>query len=148
MRVVLQRVTHARVVQVDVTPQRQAAIARGLVLLAGFRAEDTPATLRWMAAKCASLRVFEDDAGAMNLSVADVGGAILTVPNFTLYGDARKGRRPGFSAAAAPEQAEALFEAFVACLRDTGVSVEAGFFQTHMRVALENDGPVTLLLER
>lgn len=147
MRVVLQRVVGARVRRVDGASE-EAGIDHGLLLLAGFTPSDTHETLRWMATKCAGLRVFEDETGAMNLAVDDVGGAILVVPNFTLYGDARKGRRPGFSTAAPPEQATRLFDQFVALLRETGVPVHAGFFQTHMRVALENDGPVTLFLER
>ena len=148
MRVVLQRVTRARVSQVDVTPHRVAAIDHGLVLLAGFRATDHSSVLRWMADKCATLRVFEDEAGAMNRCVTEEAGAILVVPNFTLYGDASKGRRPSFTEAAAPTQAQALFDEFVACLVATGVPVQVGFFQTHMRVEIHNDGPVTLFLER
>jgi D-tyrosyl-tRNA(Tyr) deacylase len=148
MRVVLQRVSMACVTQVASTPPRSVAIDQGLVLLAGFRAVDDAAVLQWMAQKCATLRVFEDAAGAMNRSVGDVGGAILVVPNFTLYDDAGKGRRPSFTAAAPPAQAQALIEAFVACVQGTGVPVHAGFFQTHMQVALTNDGPVTLFLER
>jgi len=147
MRVVLQRVVQARVECLDAT-HAAAAIDHGLVVLAGFRASDTPETLRWVAEKCAALRVFEDDAGAMNLSVGDVGGSLLVVPNFTLYGDARKGRRPSFTEAAPPEQATALFDAFLECVRATGVPVRHGFFQTHMRVTIHNDGPVTLFLER
>ena len=148
MRVVLQRVTEARVSQVDISPHRVAAIGQGLVLLAGFQSADDSTVLRWMAEKCAGLRVFEDEAGAMNLALSDVGGAVLVVPNFTLYGDARKGRRPSFTAAAAPELAQALFDEFVTCLAATGVPVQAGFFQTHMQVEIHNDGPITLVLER
>jgi D-tyrosyl-tRNA(Tyr) deacylase len=147
MRVVLQRVASARVRRLD-GDSEEAGIDTGLLLLAGFCASDTPDTLRWMAEKCAGLRVFEDGDGAMNRAVDEVGGAILVVPNFTLYGDARKGRRPSFSNAAPPQQAAALFDAFVDLLRGSGVSVQVGFFQSHMRVALENDGPVTLFLER
>lgn len=148
MRVVLQRVRKARVTQVDATPPRSASIDQGLVLLAGFCPTDDSSVLRWMADKCSTLRVFEDTSGSMNCSLADVGGALLVVPNFTLYGDARKGRRPSFSGAASPAQAEALFDEFVATLRSNGIPIEAGFFQSHMHVELDNDGPVTLFLER
>ena len=123
-------------------------IGPGLVLLAGFRAEDDEATLRWMAEKCLALRVFPDSQGALNKSVGDCDGALLVVPNFTLYGDARKGRRPSFTQAAPPEVASRLFDTFVHLLRAGPVPVEAGWFQEHMHLELVNDGPVTLLLER
>jgi D-tyrosyl-tRNA(Tyr) deacylase len=101
-----------------------------------------------VAAKIAGLRVFDDDAGKMNLSLADVGGALLVVSQFTLYGDARKGRRPSFSDAAAPEHAEPLVDWFVDCLRRAGFTVATGVFGAHMEVAIHNDGPVTLLVEK
>jgi D-tyrosyl-tRNA(Tyr) deacylase len=149
VRVVVQRVAGAAVRRVDAAGAAAAArIGPGLLLLAGFRAADDDATLAWMAEKVLGLRIFADDAGAMNRSVAEVGGALLVVPNFTLYGDARKGRRPSFTEAAAPARAAERFDAFVALLRRGPVPVESGFFQAHMHVELVNDGPVTLLLER
>ncbi len=148
MRVVIQRVTRATVRRIDIEPPAAAHIGSGLLLLAGFRAGDDDAVLRWMAEKCLGLRIFADDAGAMNRSVEEAGGALLVVPNFTLYGDARKGRRPGFSDAAPPEVAAQYFERFVAHLRAGPVPVQTGFFQTTMQVELVNDGPVTLLIER
>jgi D-tyrosyl-tRNA(Tyr) deacylase len=148
VRVVVQRVTRAVVRRVDPPPPAEAGIGAGLLLLAGFRPEDDAATLRWMAEKCFGLRIFPDDAGAMNRSVAEAGGAILAVPNFTLYGDARRGRRPSFAEAAPPEQAARCFEAFVAELRCGPVPVASGFFQAHMQVELVNEGPVTVILER
>ena len=151
MRVVVQRVTRAAVRRVEAGAAEapsEARIGPGLLLLAGFRAGDDAAVLRWMAEKCLGLRVFADDTGAMNRSVAECGGAILAVPNFTLYGDARKGRRPGFADAAPAELAAERFAAFVRELRRGPVPVEIGFFQAHMHVELVNDGPVTLVLER
>jgi D-tyrosyl-tRNA(Tyr) deacylase len=126
----------------------EASIGRGLLLLAGFRAVDDAAVIDWMADKCLGLRIFSDAAGAMNLGVADIGGSLLVVPNFTLYGDARKGRRPSFTDAAPPDVATRLFDAFVASLRRGPVPVATGFFQAAMHVELVNDGPVTILLER
>lgn len=165
MRVVVQRVTQAAVclvadavadaagvadaaaaAQADATSPR--AIGPGLVLLVGFRAADDEPTLRWMAAKCLALRLFPDASGALNRSVDAVGGALLVVPNFTLYGDARKGRRPSFTQAAPPPLATRLFARFVELLRAGPVPVVSGWFQAHMHVQLVNDGPVTLLLER
>ena len=148
MRVVAQRVSHAAVRRVDVEPPLEARIGPGLLLLAGFTASDDEAALDWMAEKCLGLRVFADAAGAMNRSVVEAAGALLVVPNFTLYADARRGRRPSFTGAAPPEQADLLFSTFVTRLRRGPVQVEAGYFQAHMRVELVNDGPVTLLLER
>ena len=148
MRVVIQRVTRATVRRVDVDPPEAAHIGSGLLLLAGFRVGDDDAVLRWMAEKCLGLRVFADDAGAMNRSVEDVGGALLVVPNFTLYGDPRQGRRPSFTDAAPPAVACERFDRFVACLRRGPVPVQIGFFQAAMQVELVNDGPVTLLIER
>ena len=119
----------------------------GLCALVGVTHDDTSAAARKLADKLWHLRVFEDDAGAMNLSCADVGGGMLVVSQFTLYGDASKGRRPSFIAAARPEVAEPLVEEVVAALRELGATVATGRFRTHMDVALVNDGPVTLLLE-
>jgi D-tyrosyl-tRNA(Tyr) deacylase len=148
VRVVVQRVSRAAVRRVDGVAAGEAGIERGLLLLAGFRADDDGAALSWMADKCLGLRIFADDAGAMNRSLAEIGGALLVVPNFTLYGDARRGRRPSFSAAAPPAVASRLFDTFVATLRRGPVPVVTGFFQAAMHVESVNDGPVTLLLER
>lgn len=145
MRVLLQRVTHA---EVRVDRRVAGAIARGLLVLAGFAPTDTEAELAWMAEKIASLRLFADDAGKMNLALADVGGALLVVSQFTLYGDASRGRRPSFVAAAEPGAARALYERFVLLLGERGARVETGEFGAMMEVELVNDGPVTLWLER
>jgi len=144
MRIVLQRVAQAEVV---VEERRVAAIGRGLLLLVGFAPGDGVAEIEYWARRIPELRIFEDAEGKMNLSVADLGGKILAVPNFTLLADVQKGRRPSFSPAAAPEQAAALFAQFVAALRDRGLAVETGEFGAHMHVALVNDGPVTLILD-
>ncbi|KPK03155.1 MAG: D-tyrosyl-tRNA(Tyr) deacylase [Gemmatimonadota bacterium] len=145
MRVVLQRVSRA---SVSVGSRVVGEIGRGFVLLAGFRDSDGEEQLQWMADKVAGLRLFPDDDGKMNRSLGDVGGAVLVVSQFTLYGDARKGRRPSFVEAAPPEQAEPLYERFGAALVERGLRVETGEFGALMEVALVNDGPVTLLLER
>jgi D-tyrosyl-tRNA(Tyr) deacylase len=148
VRAVVQRVARAVVRRVDVEPPEEARIERGAVVLAGFCATDEDAVLAWMADKVLGLRIFADADGALNRSVGEVGGALLVVPNFTLYGDASKGRRPSFTAAAPPGQAAERFAAFLARLRRGTVAVEAGWFQAHMHVELVNDGPVTILLER
>jgi D-tyrosyl-tRNA(Tyr) deacylase len=145
MRIVLQRVSRA---SVTVAGAVTGAIGRGYLLLVGFTPADTPATVAWMAEKVVGLRLFPDAEGKMNLPLAEVDGAVLVVSQFTLYGDARKGRRPSFVDAAGPEQAVPLYEAFLAALRGHRVRVEAGVFGAMMDVALMNDGPVTLLLER
>lgn len=145
MRVLLQRVSQAHV---TVNGRIVGQIQRGFVILLGVTHDDTQAEADWLAAKVAGLRVFEDAAGKMNASLADVAGALLVISQFTLYGDARKGRRPSFSHAARPEQAEPLVDYFVAQLRGRGFQVETGVFGAHMDVAIYNDGPVTLLLER
>ena len=124
------------------------AIGRGFVVLAGFAPSDGEPTLAWMAEKLGGLRVFGDAEGKMNLGIAEAGGAKLVVSQFTLYGDASKGRRPSFVGAAPPEQAEALYERFLALLRERGLRVETGRFGAMMDVELVNDGPVTLLLDR
>jgi D-tyrosyl-tRNA(Tyr) deacylase len=124
------------------------AIDRGFLLLVGITHTDTEATVQWMAEKVAGLRLFADADDKMNLSLHDVGGAVLAVSQFTLYGDAAKGRRPSFVAAARPEQAQPLYERFVALLRAQGVRVETGQFGAMMDVELVNDGPVTLWLEQ
>jgi D-tyrosyl-tRNA(Tyr) deacylase len=143
VRVVVQRVSNARVtVDAEVTGQ----IRHGFVVLAGFAPDDTDSELEWMAEKLQGLRVFGDADGNMNLSVSEVGGAILLVPNFTLYADCRKGRRPGFSNAAPPERAAELFERFCEKV-GRRVPMQRGVFGAHMHVELTNDGPVTLLLD-
>ncbi len=145
MRVVLQRVARAAVA-VDGRPV--ATIGRGLVALVGFTHADDASAPDWMAEKIAGLRVFADADGKMNRSVTDVGGAVLVVSQFTLYGDARKGRRPSFVDAAPPDAAVPLYERFVAALQAQGVAVATGVFGALMAVELVNDGPVTLVLER
>ena len=145
MRVVLQRVSRAAV---RIDGQTVGEIGRGFVVLAGFAPADGEATLAWMADKIVGLRLFADAEGKMNLPLADVGGALLVVSQFTLYGDASKGRRPSFVDAAPPAQAEALYDRFVALVRERGVAVQTGRFGAMMDVELVNDGPVTLVLER
>ncbi len=144
MRVVVQRVKRAGV-QVD--GESVAAIGPGILLYAAFRPDDDAAALAWMADKVVSLRIFSDEAGKMNRSALDVGGQILVVSQFTLYGDARKGRRPSFDGAAPAELARDLFGRFVDRLRASGLTVQVGRFQEHMEVDSVNDGPVTILLD-
>jgi D-tyrosyl-tRNA(Tyr) deacylase len=124
------------------------AIGPGFCLLAGFTHGDTPAQVDWMAEKVAGLRLFNDPAGKMNLGLDEVGGAVLVVSQFTLYGDASKGRRPSFIDAARPEVAIPLYERFIAALRARGFTVAAGEFGADMQVEIHNDGPVTLILDR
>ena len=146
MRVVLQRVSEA---SVRIGGETVGAIGPGLVVLAGFRDGDDGDTVAWMAEKVANLRIFADDRGRMNRSLLDIGGEALVVSQFTLYGDARKGRRPSFIKAARPEVAIPLYEAFVAALgRILPQPVQTGEFGAMMDVALVNDGPVTLVIER
>jgi D-tyrosyl-tRNA(Tyr) deacylase len=145
MRVVLQRVGHARV---TVEGRVTGAIGPGLLLLVGFREGDDEEALRWMAGRVVGLRVFADEEGKMNRSVEEIGGELLVVSQFTLYGDARRGRRPSFVEAARPELAVPLYESFVEILRATGRVVQTGEFGAMMKVELLNDGPVTLVLER
>lgn len=145
MRVLLQRVSSASVL---VGGETVGAIGRGFVLLVGITHDDGSAESTWLANKIAGLRLFEDDDGKMNRGLDDVGGAILAVSQFTLYGDARKGRRPSFTDAARPEHAEPLFDHFVAALRRHGLTVATGVFGALMEVVIHNDGPVTLMLER
>jgi len=147
VRVVLQRVSRALV---RIEGRVTGRIGVGLVVLAGFASGDAEETLAWMADKILGLRVFGDEAGKMNRALAEVGGGLLVVSQFTLYGDARKGRRPSFTDAAPPEVAIPLYERFVALLKQRGGSmrVETGTFGAMMAVELVNDGPVTVLLER
>ncbi len=146
MRVVLQRVSEA---SVRIEGETVGAIGPGLVVLAGFHNGDDGDTVTWMAEKLANLRIFADERGRMNRSLLDMGGEALVVSQFTLYGDARKGRRPSFIKAARPETAVPLYEAFVAALeRLLPDPVQTGRFGAVMDVALVNDGPVTLVIER
>jgi D-aminoacyl-tRNA deacylase len=145
VKVVLQRVSRAAV---TVAGERVSEIDRGLLLLVGIAREDTGAQAEWLAEKVAGLRVFNDEEGRMNLSVADVAGAVLAVSQFTLLADARKGKRPSFVNAAPPEEAEPLFEHFCSRLRERGLEVGTGVFGAMMEVELVNDGPVTIVLER
>lgn len=144
MRACVQRVSSARVV---VDGETVGEIGRGLLVLLGVALTDGDEDLRWLVDKVVGLRVFEDADGKMNLALADVGGEFLVVSQFTLLGDCRKGRRPSFIAAAAPEQAERVYEQFVAAARAHGVRVATGRFRTHMHVELVNDGPVTLVID-
>jgi D-tyrosyl-tRNA(Tyr) deacylase len=145
MRVVIQRVREGRV---SVEGKVAAAIGRGLVILAAAAPEDTAEQADWLGAKCAHLRIFEDEAGKMNRSLVDVGGQALVVSQFTLYADTNKGRRPSFVGAAAPEEAEPLIERLAAAIRREGVETHMGVFGAHMLVEIDNDGPVTILMDR
>jgi len=144
MRTVLQRVSRARVIVGD---EVVGAIGRGLLALVGVAPDDTPVQAQWLADKIAGLRLFADADDKMNLSVAEVGGSVLVVSQFTLYGDCRKGRRPSFVGAAAPELAVPLYEAFVNALRTHGLPTATGRFGAMMQVELVNEGPVTLILD-
>jgi len=144
MRAVIQRVSSARV---SVDDQIVGQIERGFLVLVGITHGDGEAEARTLARKIVGLRVFEDGDGKMNLSLADIGGAVLAVSQFTLYGDVRKGRRPSFIDAARPEQAEPLYQRFCRLLAAEGVAVEQGVFQAHMQITLVNDGPVTIWLD-
>ena len=145
MRIVLQRVSQA---SVTIDGRVTGEIGRGFLLLVGIAPGDTRAEVAWLAEKVVGLRLFGDADGKMNLDLAAVGGALLVVSQFTLYGEASKGRRPSFIGAARPDEAIPLYEAFLAALRATGLPVASGEFGADMQVALVNDGPVTLLLER
>lgn len=144
MRAVVQRVNHA---QVSVDGNVVGRVARGLCVFVGVGREDDEWHAATLAEKVVGLRIFEDDAEKMNLGVLEVGGRVLAVSQFTLYGDARKGKRPSFSQALEPVRAQALFEQFCAECRARGAHVETGRFRTQMLVSLENDGPVTLLID-
>ena len=144
MRCVVQRVTES---SVTVDGETVGRIGPGLMVLIGVSAEDTDADLKYMAEKVPNLRIFDDENGVMNRSVLDVGGSILAVSQFTLYGDARGGRRPSYIRAAKPEEANALYERLVEAWRARGIRVETGRFRTEMMVSLINDGPVTILLD-
>jgi D-tyrosyl-tRNA(Tyr) deacylase len=144
VRVVIQRVSEA---SVTVDQKTVGAIGQGLMVLLGVAQGDTSQEAKSLAEKTAGLRIFEDDAGKMNRSVEEIGGSLLVVSQFTLLGDCRKGRRPGFTDAAPPELADQLYEEYVATLRSRGVNVATGVFRADMQVALVNDGPVTMLLD-
>jgi D-tyrosyl-tRNA(Tyr) deacylase len=144
MRAVIQRVSQA---SVTVAGEVIGQIGRGVLVLLGVADDDTEDDVIYLAGKIAGLRLFEDDAGKMNRSLADVGGKMLVVSQFTLLGDCRKGRRPSFIHAARPEQADELYRSFIAEVKGQGIEVETGRFQQHMDVELINDGPVTLLVD-
>lgn len=145
MRALVQRVSHAAV---TVDGRVAGRIGRGFVVLLGVTHADGRAEAEWVASKIAGLRVFDDESGKMNLSLADVDGEMLVVSQFTLYGDARRGRRPSFTNAAAPDHAEPLVDFFINSLREAGFTVASGVFGAHMDVEIHNDGPVTMLIER
>jgi len=144
MRAVLQCVSHA---EVTVEGKQVAAIGRGYVVLLGVTHGDGESDARYIADKIASLRLFEDEAGKINLGITDIGGEVLVVSQFTLYADCRKGRRPSFTDAAPPEVADRLYQRVAEMLREAGLPVQTGVFGAHMQVALVNDGPVTILLD-
>lgn len=144
MRAVVQRVSRA---QVTVGGEITGKIERGLLVLLGISTTDTHADADYLADKISGLRIFEDSDGKMNLALAEIGGALLMVSQFTLYGDVRRGKRPSFDAAARPEQARPLYEYFVERIRALGLRCETGRFQEMMQVELVNDGPVTILLD-
>ena len=144
MRAVLQRVTHARV---EVAGEVVGAIGKGLLVLLGVAKGDTRSDADWLLEKIVNLRIFEDAAGKMNLSLLDTKGALLVVSQFTLYADTRRGRRPGFDQAARPEEARDLYDYFVEISRATSLQVATGVFQAEMAVTLCNDGPVTLICD-
>jgi D-aminoacyl-tRNA deacylase len=148
MRVIIQRVKSS---QVEVDDRIIGKIGRGLNLLVGIADTDTEVELDWMARKCLELRLFPDsasDTSRWDKSVQDIGGELLVISQFTLYGDCRKGRRPSFARSAAPERAEILYDKFVKKLRESGLKVETGLFGAMMQVSIDNDGPVTLVVDR
>ncbi|MNR80513.1 D-tyrosyl-tRNA(Tyr) deacylase [compost metagenome] len=145
MRIVLQRVSRAKV---TVEGEVVGEVGPGLLLLVGIRTGDTLKEAQWLVQKCLGLRIWPDETGKMDRSVMDIGGSVLAVSQFTLYGDASRGRRPDFMQAARPETAQPLFDAFVAGLKAEGVPVATGVFGAHMDVELVNDGPVTLIIDR
>lgn len=144
MRIVLQRVKKA---SVSVEGKVISQIGAGLVLLVGIKNGDTEDQAKYLAEKCANLRIFEDEVGKLNLSALEVGGEALVVSQFTLYGDTRKGRRPSFIEAAPPEVSKPLFNKFVQYLKDTGLPVQTGIFGAKMLVEILNEGPVTIILD-
>ncbi len=146
MKCVIQRVSQAAV---SIDDKEVSSIGKGLLVLVGFKTDDTTEQIKWMAKKIPVLRVFNDTEEKMNLSVEDIGGEILVVSQFTLYGELKKGTRPSYSKAAPPEIAEKLYNEFVKTLKEnTSCPVKTGIFRAHMQVSLINDGPVTIILER
>ncbi len=145
MRIVIQRVLSAAV---DVDDRMVAEIERGILALVGVEKSDGEEQVRFLAGKMVGMRIFEDDNGKMNLSVGDIGGKVLAVPQFTLAADVRKGRRPSFDTAAEPDRAREVFEVFADAVAAEGIDVARGAFQKHMHVSLVNDGPVTFVLEK
>lgn len=144
MRMVVQRVEKASVTVDGIV---RGEIGNGYVVLVGLLLTDDEKTMDYMLDKLTNLRIYEDENDKLNLSIKDVGGELLLIPNFTLYGDARKGRRPSYAKAAPPEAAESIFNRFVEKARENSIKVETGVFRTHMKVNLVNDGPVTILLD-
>lgn len=144
MRALVQRVSRSAVF---INGELTAEIGQGMLILLGVGGRDNPEKIRYVAGKCIHLRIFEDEQGKMNRSLAEIGGQVLVVSQFTLYGDTRKGRRPGYSGAAPPEMAEAYYNEFVDVLRSQDVSVRTGQFGANMQVEIHNDGPVTLMVE-
>jgi D-tyrosyl-tRNA(Tyr) deacylase len=149
MRALVQRVRRAAVSRIHDGSSAEVLgqIGRGLAILVGVRVGDTQDDARTLAERAVTLRIFEDTRGKINLSILDVGGEVLSVPEFTLYADTRRGRRPSFSEAAPPDQAEALYQVFNQHLETAGIRVIPGIFRTHMLVEIHNDGPVTILLD-
>lgn len=144
MRALVQRVSRA---QVDSNQETLSAVGQGLLVFLGVTHADQPADAEWLSGKISRLRIFPDEAGKMNRSVLDIGGSVLVVSQFTLYGDVRRGNRPGFDQAAAPDLAESLYAYFCDHLNRTGLTVRTGRFAADMQVSLVNDGPVTIWLE-
>jgi len=144
MRAIIQRVSHAKV---SVEGEVKGAIDKGFMVLVGVEKGDDRADADYLAEKCTGLRIFEDENGKMNLSLADVGGKILAISNFTLCGDCRKGKRPSFIKAELPNEANELYEYFIRQCRARGIETQTGVFRAHMHVELENDGPVTLFID-
>lgn len=144
MRAVIQRVNSC---SVDVEGEPYSHIGKGLLVLLGIKTDDTQEDIQYLVDKIQHLRIFEDEEGKMNLSLNEIGGEIMIVSQFTLYGDCKKGRRPSFIRAGKPAEAERLYDEFVQAFRSTKISVKTGVFQAHMNVRLDNDGPVTLLVD-
>ncbi|MCD8037103.1 MAG: D-tyrosyl-tRNA(Tyr) deacylase [Clostridiales bacterium] len=144
MRMVIQKVERAKV---TVDGEIKGEIGNGLMVLVGLLSSDDDKTMDYMLEKLTNLRIYEDENDKLNLSVKDVGGEILLVPNFTLYGDARKGRRPSYFNAASPDEADKIFARLLEKAKELPLNVESGVFRTHMKVELVNDGPVTILLD-